>query len=81
MRIADYQPTVTEVVSTSVLPDGTPALLPVNIPSWDYRKFNYTGPDLTEVVYRKGGASGTIVARQTLAYVAGQIDSETITYS
>jgi hypothetical protein len=80
MRIADYEPFVSKTVAPGVTPAGIPAMLPVNIPAWDYRKFNYTGDLITSIVYRKGGASGTIVATQTLAYIGDDIDTETITY-
>ncbi len=82
MRITDYKPTVTEVVATAVRPDGTPALFPTNIPAWDYRKVtSYTNGNPNEIVYRKGGASGTIVCTQTLTWLAGGLlDTETLAY-
>jgi hypothetical protein len=39
--------------------------------SWDWLDLTYTGSDLTEVIYRKGGATGSIVATVALAYNGG----------
>jgi hypothetical protein len=36
--------------------------------NYDYIALSYTGDNLTGVVYRDGGASGTIVARLSLTY-------------
>jgi hypothetical protein len=40
----------------------------LNIPAYDYSVNSYTSGNLTQVVYKSGGASGTIVATLTLAY-------------
>jgi hypothetical protein len=40
----------------------------LQVPAHDYIAFSYTGSNLTGVVYRRGGVSGTIVATLTLAY-------------
>ena len=48
--------------------------LPVNavegldIPLHDYISCSYTGSNLTQVVYKSGGASGTVVATLNLTY-------------
>jgi hypothetical protein len=39
-----------------------------SIPTHDYISLGYTGTNLTSVVYKLGGASGTVVATLTLAY-------------
>ena len=49
--------------------DGNLAKIPgLAIPIHDYIGLTYTGSNLTQVVYKQGGASGTIVATLTLAY-------------
>ena len=40
----------------------------LEIPDHDYIALSYTGSNLTGVVYKDGGASGTTVAILTLAY-------------
>lgn len=40
----------------------------LQIPAYDYVSLSYTGSNLTGVVYRKGGVTGTIVATLTLGY-------------
>ena len=40
----------------------------LDIPAHDYISMSYTGSDLTGVVYKSGGSSGTTVATLTLAY-------------
>jgi hypothetical protein len=40
----------------------------LEIPDHDYIALSYTGTNLTGVVYKTGGASGTTVATLTLAY-------------
>lgn len=49
---------------------------PVNtmIPAvFDHLTLSYTGDDLTGIVYRDGGANGTIVATLTLGYSDGHL--------
>jgi len=48
------------------------------IPPHDHVTNTYTGSNLTQIVYRRGGASGNIVATQTLTYDASD-NLETIT--
>ena len=40
----------------------------LQIPPYDYIDLSYTGINLTGVVYKEGGASGTTVATLTLSY-------------
>jgi hypothetical protein len=40
----------------------------LEIPTHDYIANTYTGSDLTQTVFRRGGASGKIVATLTLTY-------------
>lgn len=40
----------------------------LSIPDADYISLGYTGANLTTVVYKSGGASGTVVATLTLTY-------------
>lgn len=67
-----------EVVDTS----GNP-ILPgsgFNIPSYDYLSLAYdSSNNLTSVIYRSGGASGTAVATLTLAYSGSNLISVTKT--
>lgn len=49
----------------------------VNIPAHDYISLSYTGSDLTGVIYKTGGSSGTVVATLTLAYTGGNLTSVT----
>lgn len=46
---------------------------------YDYIAMTYTGTNLTTVVYRQGGAAGTIVATLTLAYTGTRLDTVTRT--
>lgn len=45
--------------------------------SYDYINLSYTGSDLTQVVFKTGGSSGTIVSTLTLAYSSGNLVSVT----
>jgi hypothetical protein len=40
----------------------------LTIPAHDYMDLSYTGSNLTSVVYKTGGSSGTTVATLTLTY-------------
>jgi hypothetical protein len=40
----------------------------LEIPTHDYTANTYTGSNLTQTVFRRGGASGKIVATLTLTY-------------
>lgn len=54
-----------------------PTIEGLSIPEHDYISLGYTGSDLTTVVYKTGGSSGTTVATLTLAYTAGNLVSVT----
>lgn len=47
--------------------------------AYDHIELSHTGSNLTGVVYRTGGASGTVVATLTLAYTGDVLDSVTKT--
>ena len=43
--------------------------------SYDYLSLGYTGDNLTSVVYKTGGSTGTIVATLTLGYTGDNLTS------
>ena len=47
--------------------------------AYDYISLSYTGDNLTGVIYKTGGASGTTVATLVLAYTGAVLDSITKT--
>ncbi|QTP86359.1 hypothetical protein SSRP02_p003 [Synechococcus phage S-SRP02] len=51
-------------------PDGSslPTIEGLSIPEHDYISCSYTGSNLTGVVYKLGGSSGTTVATLVLTY-------------
>ena len=51
----------------------------LSIPIHDYISLSYTGDNLTGVVYKTGGSTGTTVATLTLAYTGARLDSVTKT--
>jgi hypothetical protein len=58
-----------ELRATAVPVSGTVNVLTgLEIPEHDYIDLSYTGSNLTDVVYKTGGSSGTTVATLTLAY-------------
>lgn len=54
--------------SIKLLREGIDGVEGLDVPKHDYRGLSYTGGNLTGVVYKTGGASGTIVASLTMAY-------------
>lgn len=59
----------TELVAIASDSDHAVATLTgLSIPEHDYIALSYTGSNLTGVVYKSGGSSGTTVATLTLAY-------------
>jgi len=44
---------------------------------YDYLDFNYTDDDLTEIIYKTGGAGGSTVATLTLTYSGGKLNTIT----
>ena len=59
--------------------DTLQKLVGFDIGEYDYIDLSYTGSDLTGVVYKLGGSSGTTVATLTLAYSGGNLISVTQT--
>jgi len=49
-----------------------------NIPAHDYIVNTYTGANLTQTVYKRGGAAGDVVATLTMTY-DGSNNLETVT--
>ena len=47
--------------------------------AWDYASLSYTGDNLTGVIYKIGGASGSTVATLTLAYSGSNLTAVTRT--
>jgi len=48
--------------------NGVPVLTGLSIPPHDFISLSYTGTNLTGVVYKLGGTSGSTVATLTLTY-------------
>jgi hypothetical protein len=44
---------------------------------YDYIELGYTGSDITSVIFKSGGSSGTTVATLTLGYSGGNLVSVT----
>ena len=57
--------TAADVASLKVSNTKVPGF---SLPSYDYISCSYTGSNLTGVVYKSGGSSGTMVATLTLGY-------------
>jgi hypothetical protein len=57
--------------------ERTPTIAGLSIPAHDYVVNTYTGANLTQVVYKKGGAAGEIVATLTMAYDGDKLTSVT----
>jgi len=49
-----------------------------NIPAYDYIHLEYTGGDITQVLYKSGGTPGTSVGTLTLGYSGGTLTSITL---
>lgn len=81
IKIQDYNRVVSNVVAVAQGPDGKPALLSENKPSWDYRAFTYTGTNVTTIVYKRGGSGGTTVMTETFTYDGNDnVLTQTLTY-
>ena len=81
VKIQDWNRVASQVVLVAQGPDGKPALLNENKPAWDYRAFTWTSGNATQVVYRRGGASGTIVLTENFTYDGdGNPLTQTLTY-
>lgn len=48
-----------------------------NITKYDYIALTYSGSNITQVVYKRGGSSGTIVGTLTLEYSGSNLVSVT----
>jgi hypothetical protein len=53
---------------TAAIKASSSSISGMAVPSHNYMSLSYTGSNLTGVVYKTGGSSGTIVATLTLAY-------------
>lgn len=56
------------IVVSNTAATPVPTIEGLAIPEHDYVGMTYTGDNLTGVVYKTGGANGTVVATLTLAY-------------
>jgi hypothetical protein len=69
------------VTAAQGTPGGTPWLVrnvSQLVPeSYDYIGLDYTGSDLTTVVYKQGGSGGTVVATLSLTYSGSNLTSVT----
>jgi hypothetical protein len=81
VKIQDWNKIASNVVLVAQGPDGKPALLAENKPAWNYRAFTWTSGNATQIVYKQGGASGTIVLTETFTYDGdGNPLTQTLTY-
>lgn len=81
LKIQDNNRIVSQVIAVAQGPDGKPALLGENKPAWDYKGYTWSGGNCTQVVYKTGGASGTIVLTETFTYDGdGNPLTQTLTY-
>lgn len=82
VKIQDWNRVASQVVLVAQGPDGKPALLAENKPVWDYRDLGpWTNGNCTQIVYKRGGASGTIVLTETFTYDGdGNPLTQTLTY-
>jgi hypothetical protein len=53
------------------------SLSPLVPEKYDYISLSYSGSNVTQVVYKTGGASGTVVATLNLAYSGSNLTSVT----
>lgn len=75
-----YDESVSEYRVPTVKPGGELATVTgFSIPEHDYIELGYSGSDMTSVIYKIGGASGTTVATLTLTYNAGILQTVTRT--
>lgn len=57
-----------QAADTALIKASSASIAGMAIPANDYISLGYTGANLTSVIYKSGGASGTTVATLTLAY-------------
>ena len=62
------QPTHFFVRLTNESTEPVPIVDSMGIGTYDYMSLSYTGSNLTGVIYKLGGASGTVVNTLTLGY-------------
>lgn len=64
--------TESPVTADNPLPVAVAGLVPEN---YDYIELSYTGDNLTGVVYKDGGSSGTLIATIALTYDGAKLTS------
>jgi hypothetical protein len=67
----------TQAADTALIKASSASIAGMAIPANDYISLGYTSGNLTSVVYKSGGASGTTVATLTLAYSGSDLISVT----
>jgi hypothetical protein len=67
----------TTAADTALIKASAASIAGLSIPANDYISLSYTGSNLTTVVYKTGGSSGTTVATLTLAYSGSDLISVT----
>lgn len=71
------QPTISGETIDVAISGPLDVLQGLAIPEHDYISLGYTGDNLTSVVFKTGGSSGTTVATLTLAYTGSNLTSVT----
>jgi hypothetical protein len=67
----------TTAADTALIKASAASIAGLSIPPNDFISLSYTGANLTGVVYKTGGSSGTTVATLTLAYSGSDLISVT----
>jgi hypothetical protein len=67
----------TQAADTALIKASASSIAGLAIPANDFIALSYTGANLTGVVYKTGGSSGTTVATLTLAYSGSNLISVT----
>jgi hypothetical protein len=67
----------TQAADTALIKASSASIAGMAIPPNDYISLSYTSGNLTSVVYKTGGSSGTTVATLTLAYSGSDLISVT----
>jgi|GEM_PF-3624600 len=67
----------TQAADTALIKASSASIAGMAIPPNDYISLSYTSGNLTSVVYKSGGSSGTTVATLTLAYSGSDLVSVT----
>jgi hypothetical protein len=62
---------------TNAIKASASSIAGLSIPANDYISLGYTGSNLTSVIYKTGGSSGTTVGTLTLAYTGSVLNSVT----